>query len=100
MIAKESQGFLYCVSSMGVTGVRDNIGIEIGDMIKDVRRISHIPCAIGFGISIPEQAAKMGKLADGVIVGSAIVKIIENHGADCIPHVVDFVRAMKRAIKG
>jgi len=97
MIAKEAQGFIYCVSSMGVTGVRDEIGEDAKDMIRLVNEVSDIPCAVGFGISTPEQAAKMIEFCDGVIVGSAIVKIIEQYGADCVPHVVNYVRTMKDA---
>jgi tryptophan synthase alpha chain len=99
MIAREAQGFLYCVSSMGVTGVREQIGNEAENMIKQVKAVKDIPCAIGFGISTPEQAARMSKFSDGVIVGSAIVKIIGQYGRDCIPYVVDYVSKMKSAIK-
>jgi tryptophan synthase alpha chain len=99
MIAGEAQGFIYCVSSMGVTGVRKEIGGDVGEMIKIVKETKDIPCAIGFGISTPEQAAKMAKLSDGIIVGSAIVKIVEKYGQDCIPYVVECVRTMKNAIK-
>jgi len=99
MIAREAQGFLYCVSSMGVTGVREQIGNEAENMIKQVKAVKDIPCAIGFGISTPEQAARMSKFSDGVIVGSAIVKIIGQYGRECIPYVVDYVSKMKSAIK-
>ncbi|NSL52193.1 tryptophan synthase subunit alpha [Calidifontibacillus erzurumensis] len=98
MIAKEAEGFIYCVSSMGVTGVRQNIGNEVEDMIKLVKEVKDIPCAIGFGISTPEQAKRMAQISDGVIVGSAIVKIISQYGVDCVPHVVEYVRTMKNAI--
>lgn len=98
MIANEAEGFLYCVSSMGVTGVRQELGNFAKDMVKQVRAVSNIPCAIGFGISSPEQAAKMAEISDGVIVGSAIVKIIEQYKEECIPHVEAFVRSMKAAI--
>ncbi|MEC1739911.1 tryptophan synthase subunit alpha [Schinkia azotoformans] len=98
MIASEAEGFIYCVSSMGVTGVRKEIGNEARNMIKIVKEVKDIPCAIGFGISTPEQAEKMAKFSDGVIVGSAIVRIVAQHGTDCVPHVVDYVREMKKAI--
>ncbi|EKN67168.1 tryptophan synthase subunit alpha [Schinkia azotoformans] len=98
MIASEAEGFIYCVSSMGVTGVRKEIGNEVENMIKIVKEVKDIPCAIGFGISTPEQAEKMAKFSDGVIVGSAIVRIVAQHGTDCVPHVVDYVREMKKAI--
>lgn len=99
MIASEAQGFVYCVSSMGVTGVRQEIGSNVEEMIKLVKEVKDIPCAIGFGISTPEQAARMVKFSDGVIVGSAIVKIVEQYGVNCVPHVVEYVRMMKNAIK-
>jgi tryptophan synthase alpha chain len=98
MIAREAQGFVYCVSSMGVTGVRKEISTNVAAMVKLVKEVKDIPCAIGFGISTPEQAAKMAEVSDGVIVGSAIVKIVEQYGADCVPYVAEYVRAMKRAV--
>jgi len=98
MIADEAQGFVYCVSSMGVTGVRQEFGNEVRDMIKLVKEAREIPCAIGFGISTPEQAVEMAHISDGIIVGSAIVKIVEKYGMECIPHVVEFVRIMKNAV--
>lgn len=98
-IAGEAEGFLYCVSSMGVTGVRKEIGNEAREMIKLVKDVKDIPCAIGFGISTPEQAAKMAEFSDGVIVGSAIVKIVAQYGAECVPYVEKFVRDMKEAIR-
>ena len=98
MIAKEAQGFVYCVSSMGVTGVRSEITTDIGEMIRLVKSVSDTPCAVGFGISTPEQAKKMAESADGVIVGSAIVKIVAKYGKDCIKPVCDYVRSMKEAI--
>ena len=98
MIAKEAEGFIYCVSSMGVTGVRSEISNDIGKMIKLVKEVKDIPCAIGFGISTPEQATKMAAFSDGVIVGSAIVKIIAQYGTECVPHVEEYVRTMKKAI--
>ncbi len=99
MIAKEASGFVYCVSSLGVTGVRSEITTDIGAMTALVKEANpDIPAAIGFGISNPETAAKMAEKADGVIVGSAIVKLCAAHGADCVPYVKDFVKSMKDAI--
>ncbi|WP_102347726.1 tryptophan synthase subunit alpha [Bacillus sp. Marseille-P3661] len=98
MIASEAEGFIYCVSSMGVTGVRKEIGNEVEEMIKIVKDVKGIPCAIGFGISTPEQAERMAQFSDGVIVGSAIVRIVAQYGLDCVPHVVEYVREMKKAI--
>lgn len=97
MISKEAEGFLYCVSSMGVTGVRSDVGTGVDEMIKLVKEVSNIPCAIGFGISTPEQASKMAAIADGVIVGSAIVKIVAKHGKESVPYVEEYVRSMKGA---
>ena len=98
MIAKEAEGFVYCVSSMGVTGVRSEITTDVGEMVRLVKSVKDIPCAIGFGISTPEQAKKMSESADGVIVGSAIVKIVAKYGKDCIKPVCDYVKSMKEAI--
>jgi tryptophan synthase alpha chain len=97
-IAAEAEGFVYCVSSMGVTGVRKEISTNIGDMISLVKETKDIPCAIGFGISTPEQAKEMSQYADGVIVGSAIVKLAAKYGADCIEPICSYVREMKAAI--
>jgi len=99
MIAKEAQGFLYCVSSMGVTGIRDKIGNEAEEMIRIAKSVQDIPCAVGFGINAPEQAAKVAEFADGIIVGSAIVKIVGQYGMDCVPYVENYVRRMKDAIR-
>lgn len=98
MIASEAEGFIYCVSSMGVTGMRKTINTNVDEMVQCVKKIKDIPCAIGFGISTPEQAKEMSKYADGVIVGSAIVNIVAQHGKDSIPYVKEFVKAMKEAI--
>lgn len=98
-IAKNASGFVYCVSSLGVTGMRSDITTDVGAMVRLVRQAKDIPCAIGFGISTPEQAAKMSALSDGVIVGSAIVKLCGQYGADCVPHVAEYVRKMKDACR-
>lgn len=95
MIASQASGFLYCVSSLGVTGTRSNITTDIGAMVQLVKSASSIPCAVGFGISTPEQAEAMCQLADGVIVGSAIVKLIAEHGRSSIQPVSDYVKEMK-----
>lgn len=99
MIAREAEGFLYVASSLGVTGTRSSIDTDISSMIKVVRENTKIACAIGFGISTPDQAAKMASISDGAIVGSAIIKILAEHGRSAAPHVGAFVRAMKDAIK-
>jgi tryptophan synthase alpha chain len=98
-IAASSNGFLYCVSSLGVTGVRSTIDDSARGMIERVKSVSQIPCAVGFGISTPEQAARVAEYADGVIVGSAIVKIIERYGRECVEPVADFAKQIKAAIK-
>jgi len=97
-VAKEAEGFVYCVSSLGVTGVRSKITTDIGAMVELVRQATDVPAAVGFGISTPEQAREMASRADGVIVGSAIVKLIARYGRDCVPYVEDYVRSMKAAI--
>ena len=99
MIAKEAKGFLYCVSSLGVTGVRNEITTDISAMVEQVKQVSDIPCAIGFGISTPEQAQEMAAIADGAIVGSAIVKLVAKHGKNCIEPVCNYIQVMKKAVK-
>lgn len=94
MIAKEAKGYIYVVSSMGVTGIRSEITTDIGEIIANIRKATDTPVAIGFGINTPEQAASYSQMADGVIVGSAIVKIIQEHGAHAGKYVYDYVRSM------
>ena len=98
MIAREAKGFLYCVSSLGVTGVRENIDTDIDSMIQRVRKVSQIPCAIGFGISTPKQAKLMADKADGVIVGSGIVSLCEEYGKEAPAKVFEYVRGMKEGL--
>lgn len=98
MIASSAEGFLYIVSSLGVTGTRQKITTDLASIVKVVREASDIPCAIGFGISTPEQAAAMSAIADGAIVGSAIVKIIAEYGKDAPDKVGEYVRNMKEAM--
>lgn len=97
-IAGEAEGFVYLVSSLGVTGVRSEIKTDLTSIVEAIRRNTDIPCAIGFGISTPEQAARMAGLADGVIVGSAIVRLIEKYGRQAPEHVGRYVKEMKAAI--
>ena len=97
-IAREAEGFVYCVSSLGVTGVRAEITTDIGAMVRLVKAEKDIPCAVGFGVSTPAQARQMASQADGVIVGSAIMKLIAAHGRDSVPVVAEFIRSMKAAI--
>ena len=98
-IAKEAKGFLYCVSSLGVTGMRSTINTDIAKVVAQAKKSTDVPCAIGFGISNPEQAGQMAAMSDGVIVGSAVMKIIEEYGNDCIEPVKQFVKAMKNGIE-
>ena len=99
MIAREARGFVYCVSSLGVTGERRQITTDIGKMTALVKAQQDIPCAVGFGISTPEQAAEMARCCDGVIVGSAIVRLCGKYGKECIPYVAAYVRQMKAALE-
>lgn len=98
-IAEQANGFLYCVSSLGVTGTRTAITTDIGAMVRLVKEVKDIPCAVGFGISTPEQAESMCRQADGAIVGSAIVKLIAQYGRDSVQPVADYVRTMKTACR-
>ena len=97
-IANEAEGFLYIVSSLGVTGTRSEITTDLASIVKVVRESTDIPCAIGFGISTPEQAAKMAGLSDGAIVGSAIIKLLEKYGKDAPKHIGEYVKEMKEAV--
>lgn len=99
MIAKEAKGFIYVVSSLGVTGVRSEITTDIGALTEQIRAVTDVACAVGFGISTPEQAAKMAKVSDGAIVGSAIVRLMEKYGRDAVPHVAEYVKSMKDALR-
>ena len=98
MIAKEAKGFIYVVSSMGVTGVRDNISTDLNPIIGHIREVTDTPCAIGFGIKEPAQAKTMAGVADGAIVGSAIVRIVEKYGKDAGQYIYDYVKSMKEAV--
>lgn len=99
MIAKEAAGFIYIVSSLGVTGVRSEINTDIKDIVATIRDNTNIPCAVGFGISKPEQAKMMAEISDGAIVGSAIIKIIEQYGKEAAPYVGEYIKSMKDALR-
>ena len=99
MIAKEAEGFLYIVSSLGVTGVRSEITTDLGSIVKTVRENTDIPCAVGFGISTPEQAGKMAAVSDGAIVGSAIVKLLAKYGKDAPAEIGKYVKSMKDGVR-
>lgn len=96
--AAKAEGFVYCVSSLGVTGTRSQITTDIASMVRLVKEVKDIPCAVGFGISTPEQAKKMAAQSDGAIVGSAIVKLCAKYGESCVPYVQEYVRQMKKAV--
>lgn len=98
MIAKEAQGFIYCVSSLGVTGVRSEIKTDIKSIVDTIRKYTDIPVAVGFGISTPDQAAAMAKVSDGAIVGSAIVKLVAQYGDQADQAIFDYVESMKDAV--
>lgn len=98
MIAKEASGFVYCVSSLGVTGVRSEITTDVRAMIELVKEENEIPCAVGFGIATEEQAKEMAELSDGVIVGSAIVRLCGEYREQCVPFVQEYVKKMKEAL--
>ena len=99
MIAREAEGFLYIVSSLGVTGMRKEIKTDLNSIVQTVRKNTDVPCAIGFGISTPEQAKKMAELSDGAIVGSAIIKLLERYGTDAPQYIGEYVKSMKTALQ-
>nr|WP_297703484.1 tryptophan synthase subunit alpha [uncultured Butyrivibrio sp.] len=98
MIASQAKGFIYVVSSLGVTGTRSSITTDLDSIVKVIRENTDVPCAIGFGISTPEQAAKMSSISDGAIVGSAIIKLLEKHGKDAPIYIKDYVKSMTAAM--
>lgn len=98
-IAKSAEGFLYIVSSLGVTGVREKINTDISSIVVSAKAVSEIPCAVGFGISTPEQAKAMAAQADGIIIGSAIVRIIAKYGRESIEPVKEYIQSIAKALK-
>lgn len=94
MIAREAEGFIYVVSSLGVTGVRDNITTDVEKIVKTIRDVTDTPVAVGFGISRKEQVTEYTTIADGAIVGSAIVKLVAQYGEDAAPKINEYVSAM------
>ncbi|MBQ8074197.1 MAG: tryptophan synthase subunit alpha [Clostridia bacterium] len=99
MIAREAEGFIYIVSSLGVTGTRSEITTDLDSIVREIRSSTEIPCAVGFGISTPEQGKRMADLSDGAIVGSAIMKIIAREGRNAAPAVGAYVRSMTEALR-
>jgi len=98
-IAQEAKGFLYVVSSMGVTGMRSELKTDLKSILATVKEASNLPAAVGFGINTPVQAKEIVDIADGVIVGSAIVKLIERYGEAAGPYLFEYVKSMKEAMK-
>ena len=99
MIAKEAKGFLYLVSSLGVTGARAEIKTDLKSIVAVVRENTSTPCAVGFGISTPEQAKSMADISVGAIVGSAIVKLLEQYGKKAPKYIGEYVKSMKDALR-
>lgn len=97
-IAKDAEGFLYVVSSMGVTGMRGEITTDLDDMFSVIRANTDVPAAVGFGIHTPKQAAEFSRISDGVIVGSAVVKLVEKYGGEAAPYIYEYVKEMKGAL--
>ena len=98
MIAREARGFIYVVSSLGVTGERAEITTDVSSLVATIRENTSVPCAVGFGISIPQQAHDMAAISDGAIVGSAIIRLIEQYGTEAPAHIGAFVKSMKDAL--
>lgn len=98
MISREAEGFIYLVSSLGVTGTRSEIKTDLSSIVKVIRENTSVPCAIGFGISTPEQASKMADIADGAIIGSAIIKLLEKYGTEAPKHVGAYVKSIKNSM--
>lgn len=99
MIAKEAKGFIYIVSSLGVTGVRSEINTDLDSIVKLIRANTDVPCAIGFGISTPMQAAKMSAISDGAIIGSAIIKMLDKYGKEAPKYIGEYVKSITDAIR-
>lgn len=97
-IAKNSKGFLYCVSSLGVTGVRNSFNTNFNEMFDEIKKHSKTKTALGFGISTSEQVKQLKNYADGIIIGSAIVEIIEKYGKNCVLKVVDFIKNIRNSL--
>ena len=100
MIAKEAEGFIYIVSSLGVTGMRSEINTDLESIVSVIRQNTDVPCAVGFGISTPEQAKKMAAVSDGAIVGSASIRFWERYGSDAPMYIGGYIKEMKAAVSG
>jgi tryptophan synthase alpha chain len=97
-VVSASRGFVYCVSLTGVTGMRGGLAADLGDLVGRLRRHTALPVCVGFGVSTPEHARQIAAIADGVIVGSAVVAIVEREGAEAQPALVEFVRSLRSAM--
>ena len=97
-IASTAKGFIYVVSSLGVTGVRSEITTDLSGILSAIKEVTDVPAAIGFGISTPEQARKMSAYADGVIVGSAMVRIVAEKGKAAPEALAEYVKSMKAVL--
>lgn len=93
-IASQAEGFIYCVSSMGVTGVRNSFAANIEEVVRKIKGCTDIPVAVGFGVSRPEHVASIHEYADAAIVGSAIVSICGEYKEKCVHKVIEYVREM------
>ena len=98
MIAREARGFIYVVSSLGVMGERAEITTDVSSLVATIRENTFVPCAVGFGISTPQQAHDMAAISDGAIVGSAIIRLLEQYGTEAPAHIGAFVKSMKDAL--
>lgn len=97
-IASQAEGFIYCVSSMGVTGIRNSFAANIKEVVKKIKGCTDIPVAVGFGVSRPEHVAAIHEYADAAIVGSAIVSICGEYKEKCVPKVIEYVREMTKIL--
>ncbi|MEE1219885.1 MAG: tryptophan synthase subunit alpha [Ruminococcus sp.] len=99
MITKDAQGFIFCIPSLGVTGVKSEIAYDVKEMVALVKSVKDIPVAVGYGCSTPEEIKNIDKSADGVIIGSTVVEIVAEYGKDCVAPVVEYVKQMKEALE-
>lgn len=97
-LAEQAEGFIYLVSSMGVTGVRSEIVTDLPKIVSKIRKATDVPVAVGFGVARPEQAKEIASFADGAIVGSKIVSLIEQCGDKAAEPLYGYVKEMKEAV--
>ncbi len=99
LVAERSRGFIYLVSVTGVTGAREGLPADLAEFVARVRQVSSKPLCVGFGISTPEQAAQVGRIADGVIVGSRLIQLMETED-NFMPSVSRFIQGLRQALDG